>query len=115
MDDIVFAPGIFAVEVAVRSEKFTDRNRPRALVLLALAPPLNARSKLFKLDWLSLGVVLPPLWEGVLVVPDILGRSGPVEEQQVGDDRRVRREDAAWKPHNRVEAKLLQQFLLDAR
>ena len=114
MGDVLLGARVLAVEVAVVGEQFGGRHLPGAVVLLALAPPGQAGGELLELDRLGLGVVLPALGQGVLVVPDFLGRAGAVEEQQVRGDGGVGREDAVGQAHDGVEVELLEQLLLDA-
>ena len=89
-------------------------NFPGALVFFSLIPPFEAVGELLELDGLGLGVVLPALGQRLLVVPDFFGRAGAVEEQQVGRDAGVGREDAVGQADDGVQVELLEQFLLDA-
>ena len=63
---------------------------------------------------LGLGVVLAAFGQRLLVVPDVLGRAGAVEEEQVRRDAGVGREDAVGQADDGVQVELLEQFLLDA-
>jgi hypothetical protein len=49
-----------------------------------------------------------------LVVPDSFRRPGAIEEEEVGRDRGVGRENAIRKAHDRVKVELLGQLLLDS-
>ena len=95
-------------------EQFGGGNFPGAVVLFALVPPVETVGEFFELDRLGLGVVLPAFGQRLLVVPDFLGRAGAVEEEQVGRDARVGREDAVGQADDGVEVELLEQFFLDA-
>ena len=94
MLEVLFSVRILAVEVAVVGQQLIRRYLPCALVLLALRPPVEARLELIELDGLSLGVILPALGKGLLVLPDLAGRTGAIEQEQVGGDARVRRKHA---------------------
>ena len=75
--------------------------------------PFDAIGELLELDRLRLRVVLAAFGQRLLVVPDRLGRSGPVEEQQVRRDGCVRGEDAVGQPDDRVQVELREQLVLD--
>ena len=83
-------------------------------VFLALVPPLQAWREFLELHGLGFGVVLPAFGQRLLVVPDVLGRAGAVEEEEIGGDRRVWGEDAVWQADDRVEVEFLEEFLFDA-
>ena len=63
----------------------------------------------------GLGVLLVPLRQLVLKVPDRLRRFPLGEEEQIGADAGVGVEDAVGQPDDGVEVAALQQPLLDAR
>ena len=66
-------------------------------------------------NWIGLvfGVVLASFGQRQFVVPDVLGRAGAVEEQQVRGDGRVGGEDTVGEPHNGVQVEFLEEFFLD--
>ena len=101
---IFFAVGVLHVQVAVVCQQLLDGHFPGALVLDAVLPPGDAVGELFVLQGLRLAVAAAALWQRQLVVPDLL-RAGllafergivlaRVEEEQVGGDAGVGREDA---------------------
>ena len=75
----------------------------------------QAAGEFLELDRLRLGVVLSALRQRLLVVPDLLRRTGAVEEEQIGRDARVRREDAVGQADDGVQVEVLEQLFLDPR
>ena len=114
MLEIHFAARVFDVEIAAILENVRSRDFPCSVVLFALLPPGNTVGKLFKLNRLRLGVVLPAFGERLLVVPDIFGGTGTVKEDEIGWNAGVGREDAVGQSHNRVEIEVFQQLFFDA-
>ena len=57
-------------------------------------PPFKATGEFFKLDRLGFRVILPSLGQRLFVVPDFFSWMRAVEEEQIGRDARVGREDA---------------------
>ena len=51
----------------------------------------------------------------MLIEPDISCRLGASEEKQIGRYRRIWRENPCWQADNRMQVKVPQQLLLDAR
>ena len=88
---------------------------PGALVLLAIVPPREAIGKVVMSQRHGLGVLFAPLRSGLLVVPDLPGRTRGVEENQVGWDVGVGGEHALRQADHRVEVEPLQQVGLDPR
>ena len=114
MLEIYFSARVLDIEVTAVLENVSSGNFPGAVVLFALIPPGDAVGKFFELNRLGLGVVLPAFGQWLLVIPDIFGRPGAVEEDEIGWNARVGREDAVGQADNGVEIKVLQQFFLDA-
>ena len=122
MFEVLFGGRVFDVEVdgeeipvVVVFEYVFSRNFPGSLVLFFALAPDKAAGKFLELNRLSFGVVLPPFGERLLVVPDLFGRAGTIEEEKVGGDAGVRREDAVGEADDGVEVELLEQFFLNAR
>ena len=113
--EVLLGARVLDVEVAAVRQDRRSGDLPSPLVLLAVVPPCQAVRELLELDRRGLGVVLAPLGQRLLVVPDVSRRAGAVEEEQVRRDARVGREDAVGQPDDGVQVELLQQLLLDAR
>src|SRR5262249_14194173 len=79
------------------------RHLPGPFVLLPLGPPLEAVGELLELERGRLGVLLAALGERLLVVPDFLRGTSPVEEEQVRRDVRIRGENPIGQPDDGVE------------
>jgi len=58
--------------------------------------------------------LIVPIGQWVLVVPDLLGRSGAVKEQQIGRNARIRGENSIRQAYDGVKVEFLKQFFLDA-
>ena len=101
------------VSLLVILQDVLDGDAPGSLVHLPILPPFQKRRKLLVLQWHRLGVVLPAFGKGLLVIPDLLGWAGPVEEEEVCGNIGVGGEDAVWKPDDGVEVELLEKLLLD--
>src|SRR5258707_9873075 len=88
---------------------------PRMFIFNTCAPPFNQRRKFLELHRACLGIVLHAFGERMLIEPDISCRLGTSEEKQISLDTRIRREDSVWQADNRMQVKVPQQLLLDAR
>ena len=106
MFEIKFAARVFDVEIATVFENVGSGDFPGLIVFFAFVPPGNTVGKLFKLNRLRLGVVLPAFGERLLVVPDIFGGTGTVKEDEIGWNAGVGREDAVGQADDGVEIKV---------
>lgn len=93
MFEVLFAAGVLDVQVEAALHDPLYRHTPGPVVLYTILPPAQAGVELLELDRLGLGVVLPPLRERLLVVPDLPGRAGTVKEEEVGGDAGVGSKD----------------------
>ena len=114
MFEIDFAARVLDVEVAAVLENVGGGDFPSSVVLFAFVPPGYAVGKFFKLNRLRLGVVFPAFGQRLLVVPDIFGGAGAVEEHKIGRNAGVRGKDAVGQADYGVEIEVLQQFFLNA-
>ncbi len=93
---------VLEVQVTPVGKDLRGRYFPRALVLFAVVPPREAVRELLVLQRLRFAVVLAPLRQLLLVLPHVAGWTRAVEEEQVGWDAGVGREDAVRQAHDRV-------------
>ena len=112
--DVILGVGVLAVEIAAVFQQLLGWHFPRPFIFLTLAPPLQAIGKFLELDGLGLGVIFPTFRELMFVIPDMLGRSAAVEEQDVGGDASVGGECAVRQTDDGVKVELFQEILLDA-
>jgi hypothetical protein len=83
MLEIDLPMAVLYVEIAAVLQNLIGANFPCSIAFLARVPPGDTVRKFFKLNWLSLGVVLPTFGERVLVVPDVFCRTGAVEKNGI--------------------------------
>ena len=114
MLEVHFATWVLDVEIAAVLENVGGGDFPCSVILFSFLPPGDTVGKFFELNRLCLREVLPAFGQGLLVVPDIFGGPRAVEEQEIGWDAGVGREDTVGQSHNRMEIEILQQFFLDA-
>ena len=114
MLEILFGDRVFYVEVDgdeiavfVVLEDVLSFNFPGVIVFLPIVAPGKAVGKFLELNRLSFGVVLSPFRQRLLVVPDLFGRAGAVEEEEVGWDARVGSKDTVGQADYGVEVELL--------
>ena len=112
--EVHFAAWILDIEFATIFENVDGRDFPGSVVLFALVPPGDAVGKLFELDRLCFGVILPAFGERLLVVPDVFRGTGAVEEEEIRRNARVWSEDAVGQADDGVEIEVFEQFFLDA-
>ena len=106
---------VLDVQVVIARLDLVDGHAPGVLVLLAVLPPRLFQVELLDRDRPRLGVLLAVGGQGVLEIPDLLGRLALGEEEQVGVDAGIGGKDAVGQAHDGVQVAVWQQALLDAR
>ena len=97
----IFLPiGILDVQIITVPCDLLRRNPPGPFALGPVLPPGQAVGELLELQGLGLGVLLPSLRQGQLIVPDLLGRPGAIEEEQIGGNIGIGCKDAVGQPYN---------------
>ena len=111
---ILLAAGILDVQVVAVFDDSLHRYSPGPLVLLPVVPPGEAYAELLKLDRLGLGVIFPSFRERLFVVPDLPGRAGTVEEEEVGGNAGIRGKNTVGETDDGMEVEILDEPLLDS-
>ena len=114
MGDVFLGARVLAVQVAAVGQQLRGRHLPGRFIFLPVGPPLDQGGEFLELDGGCFGVVLAAFGERLFVIPDLAGRAGAVEEQDVGGDAGVGGKDTVGQADDGVEVEFLEEFFLDA-
>ena len=112
--DVLAGARVLDVEVAAVVADGLDGDTPGAVVFLAVGPPGEAVGELLETQWVGLGVLFAAIGQGLLVVPDLAGGAGAVEEEDVGRDCSVGGEDAVGQADDGMQIEFGEQVFFNA-